>query len=335
MLIMRELNLSSVDLNLLPALEALLRQRHVTRAADDVGVSQPAMSHILARLRGVLGDELLVRGASGLVLTTRAEELVPRVAAVLDLARGIYRPTQAELSEVRRTIRIAAADLHAILFVPRLVARARREAPGIDLVLQNYSRDILSHLDDGSIDLVFADAGTPLPPRAASTLIGEDRYALVMREDHPAANRRWTIADYGKWDSVMVSIFGDGVSDLDARLAKAGVIRRVGLSTPHFMATLANVAATDMVATTSRLFATCHAEAYRLRVLELPFLDIRLTSTVISSALRANDPVIRWLCGLIKEVSEDLRRQVFPEDDTRSARRTKPVAKAKGARRRP
>lgn len=333
MSIMRELNLASVDLNLLPALEALLRQRHVTRAADDVGVSQPAMSHILARLRAVLGDDLLVRGASGLVRTARAEELAPRVAAVLDLARGIYRPPALELAAVRRVVHIAASDLHAILFVPRLVARMRREAPGIELALHNYTRDIFKRLDDGGIDLVFADAQTPLPPRAVSTVIGGDRYALVLREDHPAAARPWTIADYGKWDSVVVSIFGDGTSDIDARLAKAGVARRVGLTTPHFMATLAAVAATDMVATTSRLFATRHATAYRLRVQELPFLDIRFTSTIIGSALRANDPVIGWLSTLIREISEDVRRQTFAEAP--ASRRRPASAGAKGAGRRP
>ena len=308
---MRELNLASVDLNLLPALEALLRRRHVTRAAEDVGMSQPAMSHILARLRDVLGDELLVRSSAGLVLTARAEELVPRVAAVLDLARGIYRPPAFDLGEVRRTIHVVASDLHAILFMPRIIDRVRGEAPGIEVALHNYRRDVFSHLDDGSIDLVFADTSTPLPPRAVSTVIGDDRYGLVMREKHPAAGTKWTIADYGKWDSVVVSIFGDGTSSLDARLAKAGVVRRIGLSTPHFMATLATVSATDMVATTSLLFATHYARAYRLQVREIPFLDIGLTSTIVGSSLRMNDPVIGWFCGIVKDVSEDVRASVL------------------------
>jgi len=308
---MRELNLASVDLNLLPALEALLRRRHVTRAAEDVGMSQPAMSHILARLRDVLGDQLLVRGSSGLALTHRAEELAPRVAAVLDMARGIYRPPALELAEVRRVIQVVASDLHAILFMPRIVERVRAEAPGIEVALRNYRRDIFDQLDGGSIDLIFADTQTPLPPRTLSTVIGEDRYALVMREAHPASGKKWAMANYAKWDSVVVSIFGDGTSTVDARLAKAGVVRRIGLTTPHFMAALATVAATDMVATTSLLFAKSHAKAYRLQVKELPFLDIGLTSTIIGSALRMNDPIIRWFCGIVKEVSEDVRSRVF------------------------
>ncbi|MEJ0023078.1 MAG: LysR substrate-binding domain-containing protein [Alphaproteobacteria bacterium] len=166
-------------------------------------------------------------------------------------------------------------------------------------------------LEDGVVDLVFADAQTPLPPGAISTVIGADRYALIMREGHPAARKRWTIAEYAKWDSVVVSIFGDGVNDLDARLAKAGVARRIGLSTPHFMASLAAVSVTDMIATTSLLFAAHHAKAYRLIVREAPFPDIRFTSTIIGSALRMNDPVIGWFCALVKEVSESVRAKTL------------------------
>jgi DNA-binding transcriptional LysR family regulator len=309
--IMRDLNLASVDLNLLPALEALLRRRHVTRAAEDVGLSQPAMSHILARLREVLGDELLVRGSSGLALTSRAEEIAPRVAAVLNATRAIYQPPPFEVSKIRRALHVAGCDLHSILFVPDLMDRIRKEAPGIQLSIQNYTRDVFKRLEDGSIDLVFADAETPLPPGAVSTVIGDDRYALVMREQHPAAKKKWTVAEYASWESVVVSIFGDGASDVDARLAKAGVARRIGLSTPHFMASLAAVSATDMIATTSHLFATRHAKAYRLIVREPPFPEIRFTSTVIGSALRMNDPVIRWFCALVKEVSESVRHEIM------------------------
>jgi DNA-binding transcriptional LysR family regulator len=309
--IMRDLNFRSVDLNLLPALEALLRRRHVTRAAEEVGLSQPAMSHMLARLRRVLGDDLLVRGPSGLALTARAEEIAPRVAALLNAARAIYRPPQFEIVQARRTLHIAAADLHTILFVPGVMARIRKEAPGIDLSIHNYTRDVFKRLSEGSVDLVLADAETPLPPGAVSTVVGADRYALVMREKHPAVHKRWTVADYTKWDSVVVSIFGDGASDVDARLAKAGVARRVGLSTPHFMASLAAVSATDMIATTSLIFATRHAKMFRLVVRDPPLPEIRFTSTIIGAALRMNDPVISWFCALMKEVSESTRRQIL------------------------
>jgi DNA-binding transcriptional LysR family regulator len=304
---MPDLNLRSLDLNLLPALDALLRRRHVTRAAEEVGLSQPAMSHMLSRLREVLGDELLVRGPAGLALTSRGEELAPRAAAALSAIRSVYRAAPFEISKARRVLHVVGCDLHSILFGPGLLARIRREAPGIELSMENYTRDVFRRLGDGTVDLVFADTDTPLPPGVVSTVIGQDRYALVMRKEHPAASRKWTLADYAKWDSAVVSIFGDGQSNVDARLAKAGVVRRIGLSTPHFVGALAAVSATDMIANTSHMFALRHARAYRLIVKEAPFPEIRFTSTVVASALRTNDPVIRWICALAKEVSEEVR----------------------------
>jgi DNA-binding transcriptional LysR family regulator len=230
-------------------------------------------------------------------------------------------------------LHVAGSDLHSILFVPGLMDRIRKEAPGVQLSIQNYTRDVFKRLEDGSIDLVFADAETALPPGAVSTVIGEDRYALVMREGHPAANKAWNAAEYAHWESVVVSIFGDGVSDVDARLAKAGVARRIGLSTPHFTASLATVAATDMIATISHLFATRYAQAYRLIVREAPFPEIRFTSTVIGSALRMNDPVMRWFCALVKEVSESVRLQICQGEARPSPQDGR--GRAAAARRRP
>ena len=308
---MHDLNLASVDLNLLPALEALLRRRHVTRAAEDVGLSQPAMSHALARLRQVLDDDILVRGSSGLALTPRAQEIAPRVTAILNAARAVYRPPPFEPAKVRRVLRVAGCDAHSILFVPQLMNRIRAEAPGIELSIENYTRDVFKRLDDGSIDLVLFNAETPLPPGAVSTVIFQDRYALVMREKHPAARKKWTLAEYAKWDSVVVSLIGEGRSDIDARLAKAGLTRRIGLTTPHFIGCLAIVAATDMITTTSHLIATRYAKAYRLVVREPPFPEVRFNNTIIASAVRMNDPVIRWFCGLVKEVSEAVEHRVL------------------------
>jgi DNA-binding transcriptional LysR family regulator len=311
MIAMRDLNLSSTDLSLLPALDALLRRRHVTRAAEDVGLSQPAMSHVLARLRRALGDDLLVRGSSGLTLTSRAEEIAPHVTAILNATKAIYRPPAFEPSKVRRTLRLVGCDWHSILIAPDLMKRIREQAPGIELSIESYTRDVFKRLAEGAVDLAFFNTQTPLPPGTVSIAVGEDRYALVMREGHPAAKKNWTLADYAKWDSVVVSLTGDGMSEIDARLAKASITRRVGLSTPHFMGCLAVVSATDMIATTSLLFAARHAKAYGLIVRKPPFPEVRFTNTLIGSASRVNDPVIRWFCAHFEDVHGALQHRVL------------------------
>ena len=126
---MREVNLAGLDLNLLPPLEALLRRRNVTRAAADVGLSQPAMSRALARLREIFEDPLLVRTGGALAPTPLAEALIPKAAAALDGLRGLFRPEDFNPSTLKRAFRLAAADAQTILLAPRLVARLASEAP--------------------------------------------------------------------------------------------------------------------------------------------------------------------------------------------------------------
>ena len=297
---MREVNLAGLDLNLLPALEALLRRRNVTHAAAEVGLSQPAMSRALARLRQLFGDPLLVRVGGVLAPTPAAEALAPKVAAALDGLKGLFRAPSFEAATLRRTIRIAAADAHTILLAPRLVARLEREAPGVDLAFSAIGRDIMSRMEQSEVDLCFATAATPLPPGAVSDTIVHDRLALVMRRGHPAANRPWTLADYALYRHATVSFFGDGVSEIDARLGAAGVERRIGLTTPHFMATVAAVAASDLVTTISAAFAERFALAFDL-VLKVPPFDDALELTIVSTRLRAADPALRWFRGILRE----------------------------------
>ncbi len=297
---MREVNLAGLDLNLLPALEALLRRRNVTHAAAEVGLSQPAMSRALARLRNIFGDPLLVRIGGGFVPTPLAEKLAPKAAAALDELCGLFRAEDFDPSTFRRLIRLAAVDAQIILLAPRLIARLQAEAPGVDLRFDPIGRDIIARMEQGQVDLCFATAATPLPPGVFSELIASDRLALVMRRGHPAANRPWSVADYAAYPHATVAFFGDGVSEIDARLAAAGGERRIALTTPQFMATIAAVAGSDLVTTISAGFARRFAGALGLVLREPPFPgDLELT--VVATRLRAADPAMQWFRRLLRE----------------------------------
>jgi DNA-binding transcriptional LysR family regulator len=297
---MRVVNLAGLDLNLLPALEALLRRRNVTHAAAEVGLSQPAMSRALARLRETFDDPLLIRVGGGLTPTPVAQALAPKVALALDELRGLFRAPDFDPATLNRSVRLAAADAHTILLAPRLMARLQREAPGVDLKFETIGRDIVSRMEQGDVDLVFATTTTPLPPGAFSERLARDRLALVMRRGHPAARRAWKIADYAAYPHATVAFFADGVSEIDARLATAGIERRIALTTPHFMATVAAVAASDLVTTISAAFARRFAEALDLVLRKPPFDDI-LELTIVSTRLRAADPAMRWLRKMLRE----------------------------------
>ncbi|MFZ4120640.1 MAG: LysR family transcriptional regulator [Caulobacterales bacterium] len=300
---MREVNLNGIDLNLLPALEALLRRRSVTKAAGDVGLSQPAMSRALARLRDLLGDPLLVRTAHGFVLTQRAQSLVPRLHGALEQVRGVLQERAFDPLKAERIVRIAATDTQTILIAPALMARLAVDAPGISLRLEPYGADLIGRMENGSLDLVFAISTTPLPAGALSEPIARDELALVMRKAHPAAAKTWTLQDYGLWDHVGIAILGDGQSDLDTILAAAGVRRRIALVTPHFAAALAAVSSSDLVTTVSRTFAKRFAATFDLCLRKPPFEDISLDMTLVWSGVRGSDPVLAWVRGLIREVA--------------------------------
>ena len=303
---MREVNLSGVDLNLLPVLDALLRRRNVTRAAEDVGLSQPAMSRALARLRDVLGDPLLVRGRGGLVLTPRAQALAPKLEEVLASLKGLYVTPEFDPQAVRRTVRLAATDAYTVLLAPVVQRRLEREAPGVTVKVEPVGPEIVAQVENGHIDLTFGVANLPLPPGARSETLGRDRLAVVMRRGHPTANRAFRLEDYEAFDHVGVTMLGDGQSDLDAVLAAHGIARRMALTTPHFTAALATVARTDLVTTLSRAFAQPFAPHFDLRLTDPPFEQTELEMTMIWNGQRGADPFLDWFRGVIRDAAAEV-----------------------------
>ncbi len=302
---MRLMHLPAIDLNLLPALSALLRHRNVTLAAEEVGLSQPAMSRALARLRDLLGDTLLVRIPGGYALTPRAEIIAERLGLALDQVRSVFEKPEFDPARVQRTFHLVCSDVQTLLLAPPLMARLASEAPGVTLRMHGYGPGLIDRMMSGDVDLAFAVATTELPPGARSERIAHDRLAVVMRKGHPMARRPWRIEDYARFDHVGISIMGDDRSELDAQLAAAGVNRTMALVTPHFLAALAAVAQTDLVTTLSRVLATTFAREYDLVMKEPPVPEVDLELTLVWTKVRDTDPVLTWLRGLIREIAAE------------------------------
>lgn len=296
---MRDVHLPGLDLNLLPALDALLRLRNVTKAGAAVGLSQPAMSRALARLRASLGDPLLVRVGATLVPTARADEIAPRVHAAMEAVRGVYRAPAFSPRAAHRVVRLAATDMHTILLAPPLMARLAAEAPGVSLMFVGYA-DVHQRIERGEIDFAFATSATPLPAGAASADIAYDHLSLVMRAKHPRAGEDWALSDYADVDHVGVAIFGDGQTEIDAVLAAHGLERRTAAIAPHFAAALAIVADTDFVTTVSHGLASRFAKAFDLHLARPPKeIPAALDLSIVWSRTRSGDPLIAWLRDLI------------------------------------
>ncbi|MBI1340791.1 LysR family transcriptional regulator [bacterium] len=302
---MRQTNLNGIDLNLLPPLEAALRTRSVSEAAVEVGLSQPAMSRALARLRHLLDDPLLVRVGRYMVRTPRGDALYPLVVQALEGMRPVFAPQSFNPAAAERRVVIAGSDLHAILLLPALARRVAREAPGITLVLEGYGRDPARRMLEGAVDVIFATSATPLPPGAMSAVIGADRLVLVTRRGHALANGLVTMEAYASAGHVTVSILGDGASEVDARLAACGLSRLVAATTPHFMAALSIVAKTDLVTTISEAFAARFAEPLSLTVRPAPFGEAAFELSLVWAAFKDVDPVLSWLRTVIRDVARE------------------------------
>lgn len=302
---MRDRHLRSIDLNLLPHLHALLEHRSVTRAAQAVNLSQPAVSRALGRLRALFDDPLLVRSAGGFALTPRAQEVQRQINPALAAVRGIFRPEAFVPADIEHTLRIAATDAVSVLVGPPLVARLRRAAPRIRVQFQNYGTDVERRLQSGELDFAFALSSTPLPPGAASVIVARDRLTLVMRRGHPASRGTLTLRRYASLSHAAIAIAGDGRSEIDAQLAARGLERAIVFTAPQFTAALAAVAGSDLVTTVSRAFAATLAPSMKLSLRAPPLANPGLDLVLVWARIRDGDRMIAWLRQQIAQVSAE------------------------------
>lgn len=300
MFIMHEVNLNGLDLNLLPPLEALLRRKNVTLAAADAGMSQPAMSRALGRLRTIFDDPLLARGAKGLVLTPKALEISFALRPALEQVKQVFHAPDFDPKTSQRTIRFASSDVHNTLIFPTLLRNLSDRAPGLDISCEPYGSDLISRMAAGDIDFAFALDTSPLPTGAQSLYLAQDELALVMRRNHPLATHDWTLSDYGKVPHILIRLLNDGVNDLDALLAVQGIQRRTLWSTPHFLAALAAVSTTDAVTTLSHAFAARFADQFDLILHRPPIDNPSLGIVLVMAQAPGHDPLMAWVANQVK-----------------------------------
>jgi DNA-binding transcriptional LysR family regulator len=300
-----DLDLAAIDLNALVVLDALLAERHVTRAAAKVGLSQSAVSHALARLRALLGDPLLVRGPRGaLVATPRAEAIAPALRQALDGVRTAIRgEPRFDPATVRRSFRIGTGDYAELILLPRLVARLAREAPGVDLWVVPVPDDTAAALAAGAIDLAIGVWGAPSWPAGLYQrgLFDED-FRCVVRAGHPATAQRLTLARFCELDHLLVAPRGTPGGTVDNQLAALGRTRRVAVRVPHFLIAPHVIAASDLVVTIATRLARLYAEPLGLELIAPPLDLPPFTVSMVWHERAHHDPGHRWLRERLVEV---------------------------------
>ncbi|MEW9306312.1 LysR substrate-binding domain-containing protein [Labrys neptuniae] len=288
-------NLAGIDLNLLTVLEALLAERHVSRAALRLNKSQPAVSHALARLRTLLDDPLLTRQGGSLRPTARALEIQPHLTEALDRMRHLLTPAGFDPSRERRTFRLAMSDYGAAVLLPRLVPLLRAEAPHSDLLVTQAGREAMAaQILDGEIDLafgVFPDLGEQL----AQALLFEDHYVCLADGSGLPPPGRLDLPSYLARPHALVALRADVENEIDRTLAALGHKRRICLTLPHWGVAPRLIAGTDIILTVARGILPPSIEAGGLRLFEPPFTLPAVPFTQIWHPRRRGDPAHQWL----------------------------------------
>ncbi len=258
------------DLSILVNLDALLQEGSVTGAARRVGLSTPAMSHALARIRERLGDAILVRSGRGMVLTPRAAALKPRVHSVVTEARHtLEREGPFVARELARTFVVHVTD-YVLTVLGIVVDRIlREEAPGVCIRFVPNSQDDPRHLRDGESDLAVGIYGE-LPQEMRSRQLLTDRHICVLRKDHPLANKRLSLEQFARLSHIQVAPRGKPGGYLDDVLREKGLQRTVARAVPYFVTALQLAAATDYVLTISERIAVKLAPSFGLKMRETP-----------------------------------------------------------------
>jgi DNA-binding transcriptional LysR family regulator len=301
---MQNSDVVGVDLNLLGPLAALLRERHVSRAAERAHMSQPAMSRALAALRRAFGDELLVRGGGGYRLTPRAERLQRDLAAILPQLQSLFTGTPYNPLTADHAFRLAGTDYVLSVIGPPLVRRALVHSPAVTLHFGGWHERVYHDAERGGLDLAFTGGAAPPPLR--SEPLFDDRYVCVMSAGHPLASAGTpTLADYLDCDHVVVDVLAGRQGTVDTRLEALGRARRASVTVSYHAFAAAAIRDTQLVATLPRRFAGYLAADRTLAVTGAPEEIGTLSFSMAWHPRLDTDPAQRWLRDTVRAAAPD------------------------------
>ena len=295
------MNLSKVDLNLFIVFDAIYTEANLTRAGQIVGITQPAVSNALSRLRETFNDPLFVRTAQGMVPTPMAQNIIGPVRNALALLRTsvqesrIFNPQQAN-----KTFRISMTDLTEAVILPPLFQRLRRLAPAV--LIESFlckRREATKELAAGRLDFAI-DAPLNTDPQVRHVKLMQDRYVCALRQGHPLADSKLTLDSYLGMTHIHISSRRNGLWYVDLALGKMGVQRKVALRSQHYLMASQVLQQTDMAMTVPERFARRHQLRYHPLPVEVPALETHLYWHESTD----QDPANRWMREQITELCQ-------------------------------
>lgn len=305
------MNFAAFDLNLLRVFDALMRERSVTRAGDQIGLSQPAVSQALGRLRALLDDQLFVRRGTEMAPTPRAEEIAPVVRqALAQVEQAIAGVRRFEPASLSRTFSLIGADFVSLLMMPPLYARIAAEAPGVRLRLVDTARgEVERLLQDDAVDLAVERPLT-LPDWVSREGVFRSPFALIAAAGHPEIaaegvkpGEALSLDLFCRLPHAIRSIDGSMAGWIDEALAETGRSRQVVLALPHFAGVALAVAQSGLIAAIPEQFAHAFATSMGLGVYALPMPTGVPEISMYWHSRHDGNPAHRWLRGHVRAVA--------------------------------
>jgi DNA-binding transcriptional LysR family regulator len=311
------MNISRVDLNLLVYLDALLREKNVTKAADQLGITQPAMSNSLRRLRDLFNDPLLIRTSQGMTPTERAEQLQPQIRDILsNIEKAVQPSSEFNLLESDRVFRIMASDYAESTIIPALLSEIRTSAPHIRLDILTPSDVSFQDVEKGKIDMAI-NRFNFLPQSFHQVNVWRDNFTCLMSKSNPILDD-FNLESYLDAHHIWVSKTGMGIgvgmnpTDIqrlgwvDEALAEIDRTRHIRVFTRHYQVAALLAQQPDLIATLPRQAALLHAKQEELVLKAPPFPIVPIELKMAWSPLLHHNPGHTWMRRLIVEVAQKI-----------------------------
>ena len=300
------MELQDIDLNLLVLFNQLLVERRVARVADNLGLTQPAVSNALARLRKLLGDELFLRTPAGMEPTPFAEQLAESVTYALGMIHSaLNQRSTFDPKTSAQSFTVGMTDIGEIYFLPTLMERLSQEAPSVSLsTVRNAAVNLKDDMESGKVDLAIG-----LLPQLKGGFFQQrlfrQRYVCLFRQGHRLDKKKISLAEFSAAEHLVVVSAGTGHGKVDELLKRSGIERNVRLTVPHFVGVGHILQATDLVATVPERLAQRLVEPFKLTFVAHPAKLPDVAINVFWHAKFHKAPANQWLRGLVFRMFSD------------------------------
>ena len=300
------MDLKDIDLNLLVVFNQLLVERGVSKVAASLGLSQPAVSNALARLRKLTGDALFLRTTKGMEPTPFAQQLAEPIAYALGLIHSaVNQRTSFDPATAKRSFTVGVTDIGEIYFLPKLMEELAKVAPGVTMsTVRNASVILRDEMETGHVDLAIG----LLPQLKAGFFqrrLFKQRYVCMFRSGHGLDKRKVSLSEFSSADHVVVVSEGTGHGKVDELMERGGVERNVRLTVPHFVAVGHILQHSDMVATVPERLAQALAAPFGLAYVKHPASLPEIAINMFWHAKYHKDPANEWLRNLVFRLHAD------------------------------